>query len=114
MAEFTQERAWAERLTQRLGLAGAQFSNPGTNPETGSDVIALLSDGRKVGIQVTVLDPHAEPGRARAAEKKLMGKDYPKNQRVYGDWAENRPEVVLLALRQTITRKVKKASKHNF
>jgi hypothetical protein len=59
-------------------------------------------------VQVTALDPHPEPGKARAEEKRIA------KQPTYGGWAQNDPHVYLDALARTITRKTAIADKHHF
>lgn len=71
MASFAQEKDRVERLLARLGYGGFTVTDPGTSPETGMDVVARLSDGGRIGIQVTEIDPHKKPGVARGEEMRI-------------------------------------------
>jgi len=71
----------------------------------------ISPDRRVVGIQVTEIDPHTEPGRARAEEKRIAGTD---RNSVYCGWGQNNPQLVLESLVRTIRRKVKIAAQHSF
>ncbi len=111
MASYEQEKGLFEHLLQRLRLVWRVPSNPNTGgAETGIDVLVPLNDGRTVGVQVTALDPHPEPGKARAEEKRVAGP----NPTVYGGWAENDPQAYLNALVGTIERKIAIAERHSF
>ena len=78
--------------------------------ETGIDVLVPLKDGRTVGVQVTALDPHPEPGKARAQEKRIAGS----TPTVYGGWAQTDPQAYLDALVSMIERKIAIAESHSF
>jgi hypothetical protein len=109
VASFEREAALVEHLVRRLKLDGASISNPNADGvETGMDVLVRLPDGRAVGVQITELDPHTQPGRARAEEKKNAGTG------VYGGWAQNNPSVALDSLVRTIERKIEIARRHSF
>jgi hypothetical protein len=75
------------------------------------DVIVHFADGRAIGIQVTEIDPHAEPGKARAEEKRIAGKD---QDHVYGTWAQNDPQMILASRVRGIERKAAIADRHSF
>ncbi len=110
MVSFEQERARAEELLLRLRL---DLSTPVINPneqgkpDKGVDCVANLKDGRKIGIQVTELDPWSAPG-TRGDERRLAADGQ------YGMFAQNSPDIVLGAIRCTIERKVKIAASHEF
>jgi hypothetical protein len=109
VASFERETALVKHLLRRLKLDGASISNPNPDgPETGTDVLVHLPDGRAVGVQITELDPHTQGGKARAQEKQNAGIS------VYGGWAQNNPSVVLDSLIRTIERKIKIAARHSF
>jgi hypothetical protein len=84
--------------------------NPGGS-ETGMEVVVHLADGRAIGIQVTEIDPHCEPGKARAEEKQIAGKS---QDHVYGMWAQNDPQIILGSLVRSIKRKADIADRHSF
>jgi hypothetical protein len=111
MASFAQERDRVERLLARLGLVGFALSDPGTSPETGIDVIAELSDGRRIGIQVTEIDPHQRPGTARKQEKEAAEEA---GDGLYGGWGQNDTAVVLQAFGQAVRKKIKISARHAF
>jgi hypothetical protein len=68
-AKFAQEQHHVELLLARLGAAVDGFADPnaGARSDAGIDVIASIA-GRRVGIQVGVIDPNRE--RARRGPKK--------------------------------------------
>ena len=112
MASFEREKALVEHLLRRLNMGSASFSDPNADgSETGMDVMVHLTDGRAIGIQVTEIDPHAEPGKARAEEKRIAGKD---QDHVYGTWAQSDPQVILASLARSINRKAAIADRHSF
>jgi hypothetical protein len=112
VASFEREKSLVEHLLRRLGLDSDFLSDPNADgSETGMDVIAHLSDGRAIGIQVTEIDPHAETGNARAQEKRIAGKD---QENVYGMWAQNDPQMILDSLASNIKRKTAIANRHAF
>lgn len=68
--KFSRERNLVERLVQRLGLPVDDCEDPNASDfETGADV-TLLRGGGRIGVQVTILDTRAAPGKAIAAEKR--------------------------------------------
>ena len=112
MASFQQEKELVGHLLRRLNLGLVCVCDPNADgSETGVDVLVHLPDRRVVGIQVTEIDPHTEPGRARAEEKRIAGTD---RNRVYCGWGQNNPQLVLESLVRTIRRKVKIAAPHSF
>ncbi len=112
MASFEREEALVRHLLARLGLSDAATDDPNAaGKETGVDVEIRIADGRIIGVQVTEVDPHAEPGSARAQENKVA-KTAP--GKPYGMWGQNEPSVVLDAIARAITRKVEIASNHSF
>lgn len=112
MASFRREAVLAKHLLGWLGLDGATMSDPSANsPETGIDVLVHAADGQVIGIQVTEADPHLEPGKARAQEKKTAGTD---TSKTYHGWAQNDPQIVLNSLSRRVRRKVSIAERHSF
>jgi hypothetical protein len=92
MTKLDREKALADHLLNRLGLNSAAIYDPNaTCPETGIDVRVELSDGQKIGIQVTEIDPHPVPGSSRAKEKDIA-KTAP--GKPYGMFAQNDAGVV--------------------
>ena len=109
--KYIKEKDLVERLLFRLRLNWQAPSDPNADgKETGIDVIVPLNDGRIIGVQVTMLDPHPEPGKARAREKRIAGP----TPIVYGDLAQNNPQIYLDALVSTIKRKIDIAEQHSF
>lgn len=109
--KFEEEKNLVECLLLRLRLGWQAPSNPNAGrKETGIDVLVPLSDGRIIGVQVTTLDPHAKPGKARAQETRIAGV----TPSVYGGWAQNNPQVYLDALVRAIERKIEIAEQHSF
>ena len=112
MASFEREKKFVEHLLACLNLDGVSVCDPNTDgSETGVDVLVNLPDGRPVGVQVTEIDPHTEPGKARAEEKRNAKTD---RSSVYFGWGQNDCQVVLNCLARTIERKVKIAARHSF
>jgi hypothetical protein len=112
VASFEREKALVEPLLKRESLGSASLSDPNAaGSETGMDVIVHLADGRAIGIQVTEIDPHAEPGKARAKEKRTARKG---QDDVYGMWAQNDPKIILQSLVRSIERKAAIAERHSF
>jgi hypothetical protein len=112
VASFERERNLVEHLLRRLSLGVASLFDPNAGgSETGMDVIVHLADGRAICVQVTEIDPHAEPGKARAEEKRIAGKG---QDDVYGTWAQNDPQIILDALVRSIKRKAAIANRHSF
>lgn len=109
--KFIREKDLTERLVCRLGLDWHTPINPNCGgKECGIDVLVPLSDGRRIGVQVTVLDPHPVSGRARAEEKRIAGKA----PVVYGGFAQNSPQVYLDTFASVIKRKITIAEQHDF
>jgi hypothetical protein len=109
--KFMREKDLVERLLRRLGFNWRTPSNPNAaGDETGIDVLVPLDDDRIFGVQVTMLDPHSMPGKARAKEKQSAGK----TPAVYGGWAQNDPKVYLKSLVRAIKRKIAIVERHSF
>lgn len=67
--KFVRERDLVERLVRRLALSVESYQDPNTTgPETGADV-TIIRGRQRIGVQVTILDTGAVPGKAIAAEK---------------------------------------------
>jgi len=106
MASFDTEKAFVQRLLDRLGVDFTFMPNPNAgSAETGIDVSVHAADGRTIGIQVTEADPHPVPGQARAQEQRAAAG---------GGWPQNDPQIVLESLVRSITRKVDIAARHSF
>jgi hypothetical protein len=70
-AHFKREKHLVELLMQRLGQPAHDYRDPNLDAgrETGADVL-MVSNGRRIGIQVTEMDTGHVQSRARAEEKK--------------------------------------------
>jgi hypothetical protein len=91
VASFEREEALVEHLLRRSNLRCNALSDPNASGlETGMDVVAHLADGRTIGIQVTEIDPHVVPGKARAEEKRIAGQS---QGSVYAMWTQNDPRL---------------------
>ena len=89
--KFAREKDLVERLVQRLGLAAEGYEDPNASGlETGADLTVLLV-GRRIGVQVTILDTGAAPGKAIAAEKAQARETLKFRGGVYGGWSQNEP-----------------------
>jgi hypothetical protein len=112
LTRFEREEGLVRLLLDRLGQVDAKTSDPKAGgTETGVDVAAHLSDVRTIGIQVTEIDPFAEPGAARAQEKAIAVRV---SGQLYGLFAQNDPVVVLNAVSRAVESKVKIAENHLF
>jgi hypothetical protein len=109
MASFEQEKGRVEELMRRLRLTVSRISDPNEagEPDKGVDCIVDLAADRRIGVQVTELDPWPTPGM-RGSERKLA------EAGPYGMYAQNDAEVVLDAIARAIERKVAIATRHNF
>jgi hypothetical protein len=100
--KFAREKELVERLVHRLGFAVDHYKDPNASgPETGVDV-TIRSGGRRIGVQVTILDTGAVPGTAIAAEKAQARQALKFQGGVYGGWGESAP---LDAIAATIAKK---------
>jgi hypothetical protein len=100
--KFTREKDLVERLVKRLGLSADGYEDPNASgPETGADV-AILCSGRRIGVQVTILDTGAIPGQAIAAEKAQANESLKFRGGVYGGWGQTDP---IPAIAAAITKK---------
>jgi hypothetical protein len=90
-AKFVRERDLVERLVQRLGLAVDDYEDPNASTsETGADV-TILSGGRCIGVQVTILDTGTVAGKSIAAEKQQAKEGLKFHGGVYGGWGQTKP-----------------------
>lgn len=94
-------RELATRL--KLDLAKPPWNPNSKNSQSGANVALLLSDGNRIGVQVTEVDPFREPG-ARGREKaqtraSALG--------VFGNFAQNDATAVLHAIRRAVERKTR-------
>ncbi len=100
---YRREEAFVLHLLDRLKL---QLAEPPQNPnsnkfQSGADVSILLASGRRIGIQVTEIDPFPESGvRGRERAQKLASASD-----VYGNYVQNNAEVILRAISRSIARK---------
>ena len=73
-SKFEMEKGRVALLMRRLEQAVDGYEDPnhdrGSVGESGADVV-VVSNGRRIGVQVTDLDTGSTPGQARAAEAKL-------------------------------------------
>ncbi len=68
-------------------------------------------DGRRIGVQVTDLDPHAAPGVARAeAAKQAKAANAPP---AFG-WGQNDVTVIMSSVQRAVDRKIAIARRHDF
>lgn len=89
--KFVREKDLVERLMRRLALNVESYADPNANGnETGADVL-ILCDGRRIGVQVTILDTGTEPGKAIAAEKTQAKAARKTHGGVYGGWGQTNP-----------------------
>ena len=106
VAKYERERALAQKLVQRLGLAAESYIDPNeAGDETGADVIAIVG-GRRVGIQVTELDTGDLAGQARASEKVAMRRAEECGHSTYGSWAQSEPAKLVAAIERAVTSKM--------
>lgn len=105
--KFEQEKGRVVLLMRHLGLVPASFKDPqvGGHPreESGADVIVMI-EGRRIGIQVTDIDPGDEPGRVRAIEATLA-RNAAERDSTYSMWIQSRPEKIIAAITRSIERK---------
>lgn len=110
-ARFEREKGLVEYLFKRLKLDVSSMNNPNSDAgETGVDVRVHLVGGLTIGVQVTEIDPHPKPGKARAHEQEDRKRD---PQEIYWGLAQNNSKIVLDALTRTVERKVRIAEKHS-
>lgn len=104
-AKFLLEKHHVELLTARLGETADGFSDPndGEKSDAGIDVIASIA-GRRIGIQVGVIDPNREQGKVRAEEKRLASRA---SNGVYFMWGENDPAAIIAGIGGLISRKAR-------
>jgi hypothetical protein len=102
---YAREEAFVLHLVEKLKLDLAkQPWNPNANKvESGVDVGLALADGRRVGVQVTELDPYPEPG-ARGRERAQARASA---SGVYVNYVQNDAGVILDAICRAIERKVR-------
>jgi hypothetical protein len=95
--KFLREKYLVERLVERLGLDVDGYQDPNASGiETGADV-TILREGRRIGVQVTVLDTGAVPGKAIAKEKAQAREAIGSRGGVYGGWGQNQPMAAIVA-----------------
>lgn len=100
--KFSRERDLVERLVLRLGLTVDGYEDPNAcGPETGADV-TILCGGRRIGVQVTILDTGPVSGTAIAAEKAQANAAMRFGGGVYGGWGHIEP---MAAIAAAITKK---------
>jgi hypothetical protein len=111
-AHFEREKHLVELLMQRLGQPAHDYRDPNLDAgrETGADVL-MVSNGRRIGIQVTEMDTGHVQGRARAEEKKAWRDS---GLATYGAWAQNDPDKLLASVQRAVRRKVEIAERHSF
>jgi hypothetical protein len=111
-AHFERERHLVELLMHRLGRPAHGYRDPNSDAgrETGVDVL-MVSNGRRIGIQVTEIDTGHVQGRARAEEKKAWRDS---GLATYGAWAQNDADKVLASVQRAVRRKVEIAERHSF
>jgi len=103
---FQHERPHVERLAQWLELPVAEYRDANVDgDESGADVLVVLQDGCRIGVQVTIIDP----GGAIAAEKTMatMARDANGQPGVYATWAQNNLTKVVDAIARSVARKSK-------
>jgi hypothetical protein len=105
MASFEEEEVFVSHLLRRKRIDWRMLTNPNTKgPDTGLDVLVHTDDSRFIGVQVTTVDPHPQPGEARGKEKKISGG-------LYGDFAQNDPQVYVSSLKRAIEQKIESADR---
>jgi hypothetical protein len=109
--KFEREKGLVEHLLCRLALNAQSLTNPNAcATETGIDVVAALRDGRNIGVQVTVVDPHRDSGKARAQERRVARGD---RSAAYGGRAQNDCLVLRNSLVAAVKRKIAIAERHD-
>lgn len=102
MTKFAREKNLVERLVQRLELTVDGYEDPNASGfESGADV-TILCGGRRIGVQVTILDTGTIPGKAIAEEKAQANAALKSHGGVYGRWSQVDP---LSAIASAITKK---------
>jgi|SRR5215468_6873048 len=108
---FEREKHLVALLMQRLGRTECHYHDPNApGHESGVDVLAM-SNGCRIGIQVTEVDTGLIKGVARGEEKKLWRIS---NPGAYAVWAQNDSRIILESIRGAISRKVAIANAHTF
>jgi hypothetical protein len=108
---FDEEKARVALLMRRLGqpVDSDSYKNPntarGAAGESGADVV-VVSNGRRVGVQVTDLDTGARPGKARAEESKLA-RDAQAQASTYFVWGQNDQTKLVDAIARSVARKAR-------
>jgi hypothetical protein len=97
-AKFAREQDLVRRLVERLGLNANGYEDPNAAAgiETGADVM-ILCGKRRIGVQVTIVDTGAVPGRAIAAEKAQAREALAARGGLYGGWGQNQPTGAIAA-----------------
>jgi hypothetical protein len=110
-ARFEREKGLLEYLFKRLKLDVSSMTNPNAGAgETGVDVRVHLVGGLTIGVQVTEIDPHPKPGKARAQERRVIRSN---PDVTYGGWGQNDLKVLLDSLFRTVERKADIAAQHS-
>ena len=109
-ARFEREKGLVEYLFRRLKLEVSSMTNPNASAgETGVDVRVHLVGGLSIGVQVTEIDPHPKPGKARAQERRVLRSN---SGGTYGGWGQNDLKIMLDSLFRTVERKADIAAQH--
>jgi hypothetical protein len=107
MSKFNEERSRTASLMRRLRHVVDSYEDPNTRAgaagESGADVV-VVTDGRRIGIQVTDLDTGSKPGKSRAAESKAALAAQAKDS-TYFIWAENDASKLVEAITRSVERK---------
>jgi hypothetical protein len=108
-SRFDIEKAKVALMMKRLGQRIEAYEDPntarGAAGESGADVIAI-SNGCRIGVQVTDLDTGAQPGKARAAESKLA-RDAQTQASAYFMWGQSDPPKLVDAIARSVGRKAR-------
>ena len=114
MTHFEIEGLYVRKLMEYLERPVARCRNPNAEAgrETGADVLIELTDGRRIGVQVTRIDTGEHPGESAAAERSLARAAERQSNGVYATWAQNDPCKMVAAIARSVARKAKIAGRH--
>jgi hypothetical protein len=114
MTHFEIEAQYARKLIECLERPVARYRDPNAEAgrETGADVLIELTDGRRIGVQVTRIDTGEHPGESAAAERSLARGAENQSNGVYANWAQNDPRKTIAAIARSVARKADIAAKH--
>jgi len=112
---FEREKPFVERLMQWIKLQVVEYRNPNAEAghQTGADVLVVLANGCRIGVQVTMIDTGEEPGKSIAAEKQLARHAERQGHGVYATWAQGNMRKVVAAIARSVSRKAQISLRHD-